>query len=196
MTEVVQVAEVESLHSREEVVALLHPQEGLVEVLDLPALELLSSVVDGDTLYEEKSVVSLVTLQEQGPPGVRGPTGPAGGQTVERLAGETIPALVLVWEDADGRVWPLDYRDAGHIFCALGVAVTAADAGGRIDVQTLGVIDDDGWGWTPHSRIYLGANGALTEIPAADGFHVLVGTATSPERLLLSLQDPIEVATQ
>lgn len=196
MTEVVQVAEVESLHSREEVVALLRPQEGLVEVLDLPALELLSSVVDGDTLYEEKPVVSLVTLQEQGPPGVRGPTGPAGGQTVERLAGETIPALVLVWEDADGRVWPLDYRDADHIFCALGVAVTAADAGGRIDVQTLGVIDADGWGRTPHSRIYLGADGALTETPAADGFHVLVGTTTSPERLLLSLQDPVEVATQ
>ena len=132
----------------------------------------------------------------QGPPGPQGAIGPAGGTAMQRIAGHTVSALRVVWEDEHGRVRYLSATDEDNIFCLLGVTLTAADTGGLVDVQRSGAMDDNGWSWSKGQRVYLGANGGLTTQPAEVGFQVLVGVAVSPTRLLLQLQDPVMLAVE
>jgi hypothetical protein len=163
----------------------------VADVLVEEVITILAEEADSSVLREEVEVIQVVADAEQGPPGPRGEAGPAGGATVSRMAGATLSALVAVWEDAAGRVHALDQGDEDHVFSLLGVTLTAADAGAPIDVQRSGAITDSAWSWTPGQRIYLGIGGALTTTPPAAGFDVLIGTALSPTRLLLNLQDPI-----
>lgn len=137
---------------------------------------------------EETQVV--VAGGEQGPPGI---PGPAGGQVIERTAGEQLSALRAVFEGAAGRVWLADATEAVEVFTLLGVTTTAAEANQPVLVQRLGAIDDAAWAWTPGVRVYLGAAGQLTQTPPDTGFDVLIGVALSPTRLLLNIQDPIEM---
>lgn len=135
--------------------------------------------------------VLVVAMGEQGPPGIPGAPGPAGGSAFQRQPGETLSALRAVYE-LDGQVFYLDYRDAAHIDLLLGITLSAAEVGTPINVQRSGPIDDSGWNWTP-GRVWLGAAGALTQTPPADGYDVLLGTAVSATRIILNLTDPIEL---
>jgi len=126
-----------------------------------------------------------------GPRGLQGIPGPAGGEAVQRLAGEVISALQAVYE-LNGQVHLLDYRDDAHIDLLLGITLTAAGAGAPVNVQRSGVLEDSNWSWTP-GRVWLGPDGSLTQTPPADGYCVLIGSATSATRLTLNLQDPIEL---
>lgn len=137
---------------------------------------------------EPDEETSVVTVGEQGPPG---PPGPTGGSALQRTAGETLSALRAVYE-LDGLVRALDYRDDTHIDLLLGLSLTAAPAGGAVNVQRSGVLDDNSWNWLP-GRIYLGAAGSLTQTPPANGYCVLLGAATSATRITLYLQDPIDL---
>lgn len=126
--------------------------------------------------------------------GRRGPIGepgPAGGSTLQRTAGELISALRVLYE-LDGSVYLLDYRDAANIDLILGISLTAAGAGETLNVQRSGVIEDSGWSLAP-GRVWLGANGFLSQVPPADGFDVLIGSAMSATRITLNLSDPIEL---
>ena len=139
----------------------------------------------------QQQEVLLVEQGGQGPPGPPGVPGPAGGSALQRLAGETLSALRLVYE-LDGEVFALDSGDADHIDMLLGITLTAAAAGEPVNVQRYGVIYDAGWSWTP-GRVWLGVDGRLTQTPPADGFDVLIGAATSATRITLNLTDPIEL---
>ena len=134
---------------------------------------------------------AVVAAGLRGPKGQPGEPGPAGGAAVQRLAGETLSALRIVYE-LDGEVFALDSGDADHIDLLLGITLTAADAGQPVNVQRLGAVDDDAWSWQP-GRVWLGVAGALTQTPPADGFDVLIGAAVASGRLLLNLQDPLEL---
>ena len=125
--------------------------------------------------------------------GEPGPPGPAGDATFLRTSAGALSALRAVWEDAAGVVHLLDYRDAAHIDLLAGITVTAAGAAGQpVTVQRSGVLDAAGLGLAP-GRVWLGAEGALTQTPADDGFDVLIGTAVAPGRLILNPQDPINL---
>ena len=139
----------------------------------------------------QQAEVHSTTVGEQGPPGRPGEPGPAGGAAVQRLSGETLSALRAVYE-LDGEVYALDYRDAAHIDLLLGITLTAADQGQPVNVQRSGVLDDAGWAWTP-GRVWLGADGRLTQTPPTDGFDVLIGAATSATRITLNLTETIEL---
>lgn len=139
----------------------------------------------------EQAPAALVATGEQGPAGRQGVPGPAGGAAFQREAGETLSALRVVYE-LDGQVFYLDYRDEAHIDLMLGMTLTSASDGDAINVQLAGAIDDSGWSWTP-GPVWLGAAGALTQTPPADGFDVLIGAAVSATRITLNLQQPIEL---
>lgn len=134
---------------------------------------------------------AVVALGVQGAPGAQGIPGPAGGEALQRVAGATLSALVPVWEDEHGRVWPLASTDLEHVFCLLGVTLTAADAGQPVNVQRAGVMNDAGWAWMPGQRVYLGAAGQLTQTAVEVGAHVLIGVAVGAQRLNLMMQDPV-----
>lgn len=164
--------------------------DAYLAVLEIPDLE--TGEVEREYLVSlQQPEVHSTTVGEQGPAGRPGEPGPAGGAAVQRLAGETLSALRAVYE-LDGEVFALDYRDAEHIDLLLGVTLTAADAGQPLNVQRLGAIDDDAWNWQP-GRVWLGPAGALTQTPPTDGFDVLIGAAVASGRLLLNLQDPLEL---
>ena len=174
---------------------LLEPQ-GSHEVLEVPIAHVLLEPSQDNTLVEP--VVSTVLLTEgvQGPPGPQGMPGPAGGQVLQRSAGMTVSALVVVYEDMFGQVWPADHDAELDVIALLGVTLSAADPSQLVNVQRLGFIDDDSWRWQPGGRVYLGRQGRLVQTPptgGAGGYDVLIGTALSATRLLLNIQDPIEL---
>lgn len=135
--------------------------------------------------------LQTVTLGEQGPPGLQGIPGPAGGTALQRTAGQALSALRAVYE-LDGQVLYLDYRDAAHIDLLLGITLTAAQLGEPINVQRSGPLEDAGWSWTP-GPVWLGVDGALSQTPPSDGYDVLLGAAVSTTRITLNLNDPIEL---
>lgn len=164
--------------------------EAYLAVLEIPDLE--SGEIEREYLVSlQQPEVHATTIAEQGPPGRPGEPGPAGGAAVQRLAGEALSALRVVYE-LDGQVYALDYRDAEHIDLLLGVTLSAAQPGEPLNIQRLGSIDDDNWSWQP-GRVWLGAAGALTQTPPTDGYDVLIGAAVASGRLLLNLQDPLEL---
>lgn len=135
--------------------------------------------------------VVVVAPGGQGPTGGQGIPGPAGGSALQRTAGETVSALHLVYE-LDGKVYTLTPDDPDHIFLILGVTLTAADKDELLNVQRSGAIDESSWSWTP-GPIWLGASGGLTQDPPVSGFDMLVGAAVSATRIILNLQEPIEL---
>lgn len=137
-----------------------------------------------------ESQVVVVTQALQGLPG---PPGPASGQVLQRTAGQDMSALLAVYEDMFGDVWPADAAVEADVLALLGVTVSAAPGGQAVNVQRLGVIDDSGWSWVPGQRVYLAGQGRLTQDPPVSGYDVLIGMALSQTRLLLNLQDPIEL---
>lgn len=125
-----------------------------------------------------------------GPVGPQGQIGPAGGAAFVRAAGANLSALVVVWEDAAGAVHPLDYRDEANAETLCGLTITSATVGNDITVQRSGPLDAAGLGLTP-GRVWLGANGRLTQIPPEDGLDILVGNATSSGRIYLDFNSAI-----
>jgi hypothetical protein len=138
--------------------------------------------------FERKNFTGVVGI---GPRGLIGPAGPAGGSSLQRQAGETLSALLVVYEQA-GQVFRLDYRDGAHIDQVLGITLSAAVSGSELNIQRSGALDDSGWNWAL-GRVWLGANGSLTQTPATEGNDVLIGTAVAPTRLILNIQDPIRL---
>ncbi|AVO56160.1 hypothetical protein [Ectopseudomonas mendocina] len=133
----------------------------------------------------------VVAAGTQGPPGRQGEPGPEAGSAFQRVAGETLSALRVVYELA-GQVFKLDARDGERIDLLLGVTLTAAQQGDTINVQRSGAIDDAGWSWQP-GLVWLGADGALTQQPPVDGFAVLIGAAVSATRITLNIQPGIQL---
>lgn len=164
----------------------------MADALIVEEILILADQPDDSMLVDEVELVEVVTDAEQGPPGPRGPIGPSGGTAFTRQTDAPLSALRVVWEDEQGVVRPLDATDADHIDLISGLAITAAAGAGDVQVQRSGPVDDVSWNWAP-GRVYLGAGGALTQSPPADGFDVLVGSAVSATRLIINFQDPIEL---
>lgn len=133
---------------------------------------------------------AVVMAGTQGPAGAQGPIGPDGASTFQRVAGETISALRLVYENDNEEVFYIDQEDDININSILGLTITSASTGGNVSVRRTGIIDDDSWSWSV-GRIWLGANGALTQSPPSVGFDVLIGAAVSSTRIILNIQDSI-----
>lgn len=136
---------------------------------------------------------AVVVRGVPGPRGPQGEIGPAGGSAFTRQSTGALSALRVVWEDDNGVVRPLDAHDDEHIDLVCGLTLTAAPTSGDVTVQRSGPVDESAWSWTP-GRVYLGADGSLTQTPAEDdGYDVLIGYAVSPTRLYLDIQDPIHL---
>lgn len=164
----------------------------MADLVTIEEIQILAQQPDDSVLVDEVEVVDVISVAEQGPPGPQGPIGPAGGAAFIRQTSAPLSALLIVWEDEQGVVRPLDCNDEDHIDLMCGITLTAASGPGSVSVQCLGPVDDDNWNWSP-GRVYLGANGSLTQTPPSGGFDVLVGVAVSATRVLLSLTDPIEL---
>ena len=192
MPDLLQVETESVLQEKVETVVLLEPQ-GSDEILEVPTEQLLLEAGSDNTLLEPVQELVLLTECQQGPPGPPGIPGPAGGQVLQRLAGVDTSALLVVYEDLFGAVWPADPDAESDVLALLGVTVSAAMSGQPINVQRVGFIDDAAWQLQPGKRVYLGGQGRLTQEPPQAGYDVLIGMAITSTRLLLNIQDPIEL---
>ena len=192
MSDVIEVKQEALLLAQAETVVLLEV-EASHDVLQVTEQQMV--LVDGGkpTLIETGEKAVLITEGIQGPPGPPGIPGPAGGQVLQRMAGMAISALVAVFEDLSGAVWPADPNVESDVLALLGVTVSAASAGHPINVQRMGHIDDSSWQWQPKGRIFLDQEGRLTQQVPESGYDVLIGVALSATRILLNIQDPIEL---
>ncbi|WP_208605786.1 hypothetical protein [Phytopseudomonas punonensis] len=142
-----------------------------------------------------EQVVAVVTAAgSQGPPGRQGAPGPAGGSAVQRIAGEQLSALRVVYEWA-GVVRYLDLQDAEHIDQVAGVTLTAVEMGELVNLQLAGPLDDAAWSWQP-GPVWLGQAGTLTQTPPLDGHLLFIGNAVSPTRIIINIDQPIALAEE
>lgn len=192
MADFLEVSKEYLLQEQVETVVLLEPK-GSDDIVEVPTEHLLVESSRDNTLLVPEQELVLLSECQQGPPGPPGIPGPAGGQVLQRKAGMAISALVAVYEDLLGEVWPADPDVESDVLALLGVTVSAAQAGQPINVQRMGHIDDDSWQWHPKGRIFLDQEGRLTQQVPQSGYDVLIGVALSPTRLLLNIQDPIEL---
>ncbi|WP_080747151.1 hypothetical protein [Comamonas thiooxydans] len=192
MADLLETTREQLLREQVETVVLLEPQ-GSDEILEVPTEQVLLQAGQDNTLLEPVHELVLLTEAQQGPPGPAGIPGPAGGQVLQRKAGMDTSALLVVYEDLFGSVWPADPDAESDVLALLGVTVSAAVAGQPINVQRLGHIDDEAWQLLPGKRVFLGGQGRLTQEPPQAGYDVLIGMAITSTRLLLNIQDPIEL---
>lgn len=139
----------------------------------------------------------LLAVAVPGPPG---PPGGGGGASdhieITGIAAQALSGHRAVYRRPDGLI---DYADAGtaaHISVQIGVTNGAAASGAAVTVTMLGEIFEGSWTWTTPGLIFLGANGALTQVvPAAPGsdFLAVLGYAVSPTRMYVVRQPSIDL---
>lgn len=185
------------------VIATRERQPWAIATRPMPARTVIATnnrTAERQVLVKEPSAPSVIATQERpernviaaglrGIQGLQGIPGPDGGSAFARIAGETISALRVVYE-LDNEVFYLDPADEDHIDMLLGISLTAATIGGAVNVQRSGILEDNSWSWAL-GRIWLGANGTLTQTPPAGDFDVLIGSAVSATRIILNIQDAI-----
>lgn len=110
--------------------------------------------------------------------------------TISGIAAEPISALRAIRSANDG-IRHASSTQAG--VCVLGITLSGANAGSSVTIQTTGEITDSNWNWTTEGRVFLGANGALTQTPSPTGMHVLIGIALSPNRIWIRIEDGIKL---
>ena len=124
--------------------------------------------------------------------GIKGDRGDPGGVTVTRTANGDIGGHRVVVQNADGSVSYASSDNAGHAGRVLGVSAGAASSGAEIPVQTMDVISEASWSWTPDMPVYLGLNGLLAQDVSSVGLFVLViGVALSATRVFINIQMPV-----
>lgn len=107
-----------------------------------------------------------------------------------RIAKRTMSALRVVWEDENGKVDWANPNDSLHVERIAGITYTAGDEGDEVMIRRTGAIEDSSWNFTT-GRVWLGENGLLTQIPPTTGYDVVIGVATTNNRMYVNIQDPI-----
>lgn len=173
---------------------VLVEQDSAPEVLDTATVELVVESADAAVINTTENVLQLAidspaTLIEtpvgQGP---AGPPGPAGGSIIQRTAGESLSALRTLYE-LGGQVFVLDASDTMHADLAIGVSLTAVNAGEQVDIQVSGTLDESAWSWLA-GPIYNGASGIPTQIPPTSGAQLFLGSSPGGQRLNVALSLP------
>lgn len=131
-------------------------------------------------------VARVVTIAEQGPPGV---AGNSDGQTAIYVYGETISALVPV-VIIGGEAFRADATNSNHRGRVCGITETAATAGDSGTVRFLGPMTDASWNWsTP--VVFVGPTGTLVGVPPS-GFSQPIARVETPTTLFVNPLSLIE----
>lgn len=81
---------------------------------------------------------------------------------------------------------------AAHINAVVGISLNAAVSGDPVRYKSFGEIEHSGWTFSPGSDIFIGADGALTQIvPTGTAFSQRVAYATTATKIRVDIQEPI-----
>lgn len=199
-TESIQYTTTEIVVEKDTDVELISSVQEQVLVEEVPTIEIVTEIgqevvvdqqVTSEIVETPSSVIEIVEQGIQGPPG---PPGESGGNNiliVSRHSPVPISALKIVYED-NNQIFVLDNKDEDNIDRLLGLTISSVSSAGSVNVQIFGVIDDSNWSFTP-GKVWLGSNGAIKQDPPEDGFDVCVGKALSATRLLLNIEETIQL---
>jgi hypothetical protein len=102
----------------------------------------------------------------------------------------TIHSLRVVASDASGRAYHPNVHDLQDATRVVGLAVQSAAQGSSFRARYGGQMFEVSWGWQP-GPVWCGDQGRLTQSPPASGWLLQVGRATSPNTLIIDIEEPI-----
>ena len=147
-------------------------------------------------LYPNKNVLMQVVSPgvgvspyppEAGPSRVVARTGAPELSTTIRTAAETIAARRCVTAGGGGTTSYADSSNLAHKDIVAGVSLSSAAIAAPVTVVLSGELVHDEWSWTPNLPIYCGLTGLLTQVPPTSGWMKVIGVATSPTSMQVSL---------
>lgn len=111
-------------------------------------------------------------------------------------AGENLSGQRMVVMDSVRNLVYADNATPAHTNIVFGLTKTAALLGDQVEVLREGEIFEPSWTWTTGGAIYLGPNGTLIQsAPVSPAvFSLIVGWATAPDRMFVSVGVPIVLA--
>lgn len=145
-------------------------------------------------IREEVPATQVLAVAMQGPRGIQGPPGPAGGASTVTVGAAPLSGHSAVAIDSSGLLVPADVSLAAHRGAILGVVANAYSPGDDAVVQTGYLLEHGGWSWAL-GPVFVGAAGALTQAPPGNAlFAQVIGYAVSPTRIVVDVQPPINLA--
>lgn len=135
----------------------------------------------------------IVTTGQQGPRGVQGVPGPAGGVSELRTASEGLGGHRIVRSTGAGTVGYASNANPLHGDDTIGMSANAAVAGQDVAVITAGALTFNGWAWTPGKPVYLAADGLLTQTADMDtaAFVQVIGHASDAQTVFVAIEPPV-----
>jgi len=133
-----------------------------------------------------------VDVGPAGPKGTPGATGPAGdGSMFPKEATQITSigqAVRAIGADQCGRA----SKDVpAHAGTVVGIATNDANPPEMVQVRTAGYMTFAGWTWTPYQQVFVGIDGALTQVAPESGFCQTVALAVSATTVLVRIDTPI-----
>lgn len=114
-----------------------------------------------------------------------------GSSSITLTAGENISAFQAVAVHGDGLAYKASAGTAADAVRFVGIAITSALTGSNVQVQQVGVIDNNGFLFTPGEMVFLGLAGALVQTPGVGVFELPLGVALSASELEAQIGLPI-----
>jgi hypothetical protein len=121
-------------------------------------------------------------------------TGQISGIANERpaiTAGEVLSALRIISVADDGLGYYSDPGDEESTRRILGMTLEAHLAGQLSQLLREGQHQDPSWSFDVTKRLFLGANGSITQVAPATGISVVLGHVQKPDTIFLNIEKPI-----
>lgn len=153
------------------------------------------SVEGGTTVISSTDMPSIIYAAEQGPAGIQGLPGPAAGTSFTRAAAANVSGGKAVTLNAAGQCLHADGAKASMANSVVGISLNGGAPGADITIITNGgEIEETVWNWQANKPVFLGTDGALTQVAPTSGYLLVVGVAVGPTRMLVKIQQPIFIA--
>lgn len=99
------------------------------------------------------------------------------------------PGVAFDVVTVDGKI--ADSSLVTHAGRVAGISMAAPAAGFPVDVIFYGDVENPAWSFTEGDILFLDVNGKLTATAPASGFSQVIGTAKSPTKVVVNIEEPI-----
>jgi hypothetical protein len=112
-------------------------------------------------------------------------------QFITAIAGENISGNMAVKLIGNSATYP-DPSLSEDLKNTIGISTHSALSGASIKIQTVGVMTEPSWTWTPGGDVYLSNNGVLTQTPPSGNIKIM-GIAIDTTKLMIQNLNFIEI---
>ena len=171
--------EIQTVISERETILTLQSESENIQTI-------LSESSNIQTLLSESQAIQVLSSVTQGPPGIRGPAGAAGGTSIELTAAIDLGGNRVV----TGNSVYADNTDLATIGKVIGLTIGAVTSGLPVSIVANGELDGFS-GLEINAPIYLSVNGTTTQALPATGYLQKLGIAISATKILIRINEPL-----